>query len=222
MSDTEALIQQANDLQDEAAASLAKPSVANLKAAVDLLKAVKRMRNEVAEAFDDVISKAKASYDTARDRKKKYDLPLDRAEETIKTKVSEYYLWEGKVQAADYRERVNDATNTAESERNSEIKMLEASGQVAEAAYLKEQPLDIMPVPKPEPTKVEGVSVQERWSAEVFDEGALWKFCNDNPEYRHFFKLHLPELNKLATSMKESYKIPGSKAVKKRVVTCKV
>lgn len=222
MSQSQALMDEANQIALQAQTALEERSVQALKDAIEVLKAVKRMRLEVNEAYDEIIAVAKASYDTARERKKVYDDPLDEAERTIKEKVIEYYEWEERRQAEEYRERVNDAVTSAEIQREAEIKFLTENGRPEEASYLSAQPLALVAVPKPQATAVKGVSVQERWFATVENIDMLWGYCNDNPTFRRIFKIDMPTLNKLATAQKELFGIPGCKAESKRVVAIRL
>ena len=191
-----------------------------LENATDVLKAIKAYRNGVAEVFDEICDRTHKSWKAATSQRKKYTEPADKAEKAIKLKISRYYEWERAEQAKEHKRMVEEQAAAAEKQRLAEMKELEETGNVDEAAQLAEQPLEVLPVVKAPTTKVDGMSTSYRWYAEVTNLGEFLSFMAGEPRWQHLIKgFPMTELNKLATAQQDNFSIPGVEAKKKPIVS---
>ena len=191
-----------------------------LENATDVLKAIKAYRKGVAEVFDEIVKSAHASWKASTRRRKEFTDPADNAEKAIKLKISRYYEWERAEQAKEHKRMVEEQAAAAEKQRLAEMKELEETGNVDEAAQLAEQPLEVLPVVKAPTTKVDGMSTSYRWYAEVTNLGEFLSFMAGEPRWQHLIKgFPMTELNKLATAQQDNFSIPGVEAKKKPIVS---
>lgn len=216
------MLQEAQSLEVQASQCLAEMTYSELEAACEMLKGIRRLNKEVDETFDDLISGQKEQLKKVQDRKGKYADPLTAAENVIKSKLTDYYEREYYAQSQEYADKLTAATDTAEKQRIAEIEQLRAAGMLDQAENLAGAPLAIVPIPRPAPTKMKGISVKTTWKAEVFDEDAIIAFALEHEEWRHLLGLKMPELNTLARMQKDAMAIPGVRAVSKRSISIRL
>lgn len=214
--------EKANALEVGAAACLAEMTYPELEAAVEMLKGIRRLNKEVDETFDDLISGADKQHKTALGRKRKYAEPLIAAENVIKGKIEDFYDREFYQQGQQYADRLTAATETAEKIRVSEVEQLRAAGMLDEAEAKAAEPVAIIPIPRPAPTRMKGISLRTSWKAEIFDEDAVINHCLEHEEWRHILGIKKPELNALARMQKDGMDFPGARPVTVRSIAIKL
>jgi hypothetical protein len=216
------MLDEAQSLEAQAAACLAEYTRPELEAAVSLLKGIRLLNKEVDATFDDLIDMAFQQHKKTIKRKRKYADPLTAAETIIKDKIKEFYAAEYDEQTEKYLEKTARAREVAQKMRESELAQLRAAGMTEQADNLEAAALAIVPIPRPAPTRIKGISTSELWSAEVLDEDAVFKHCMENEEWRHILTISMKELNTLARMQKDSMNFPGARAVSKQSITVKV
>jgi hypothetical protein len=216
------MLEEAHALELRAAGCLSEMTPEQLFAACDLLKLIRKMNKEVDATFDDLISGQNETLKKTRARKKKFADPLTAAENVIKSKINDYYDREFQTQAQEYANKINLMTEAAESQRAGEVAQLRAAGMDDQADAKEREPLALVPIPKPAPTKVDGISVSELWKAEITDEDALIEFALEHAEWRHLLSISTKELNILARMQKDSMAIPGARAVRKPSISIRL
>lgn len=86
---------------------------------------------------------------------------------------------------------------------------------------------DVVISPKIEPRtpKVEGVHTRTTYSAELVDLGQLVEFIaanhKSNPQVLSYITANMSVLNKLASALKDSYAVPGTRAIKTESVVAR-
>ena len=216
------LLKEAEAIEVSAEACLKNMTVQDLKMAVSMLIGIRRLNKEVDETFDDLILTAHKAHKATTNRKKKFSAPLTVAETIIKGKITEYYTSEVVTQGIQYAEDLKKVREAAETVRLAEVEELRESGMLDQAEALASSSLAITPVPKPTPTKVEGISLTETWKAEIDNEEELYDFIFEHKEWRHLVSFNMKELNTLARMQQESMSLPGAHAVKTKGVTIRL
>lgn len=216
------MIQEAVGWEAAAATCLSELSQPKLREAVALLKGIKSLRKKLEETFAEPKKKADEAKKAILDAMKGIDEPLSAAEQIIKEKIGQFYDAENERQVQEYADKMLAAKRNAEEMRRLEANALRETGEEDAADALMASDLLISPLPRPNPTKMDGVSVSERWSAEIVNKDLFLEFVVKNKEWRHLVSVNTTEANKLATAQKESFSIPGLRAVSKRVVSVRV
>ena len=178
-------------------------------AAGNLWATLKDMRAKVAEAFDDIISKAHAAHKAAVAQKKKHDDPLEQGQKAIKQRM---IGWD---QEQERLRKLEQARIDAENKRKAEedalelAAELEKAGEVHAAAEVLEAPLQVQQaiIPKSVP-KVEGFSYRSNWVFDVLDVNAV---------PREYLCLDLVKIGQIVRAMKGATNIPGIKPREERV-----
>lgn len=112
-----------------------------------------------------------------------------------------------------------EAARTAEEDNRITVAAeLERDGRHHEAAAVIDAPMEIPIVPQQPDPDDKLQSYRDNWTAEVFDLGALAKYCVANIDtYIHLLEPCDTSLNQLARALKGAMNIPGVNAVNKRI-----
>jgi len=207
-------------LMDEAKAI----TVTNQKSmdnANDILIAIKGLRKEVADTFGPIISKAHKTHQEALAQKKKLDSPLMAAETAVKRGIVSYIdeqdrkrqVEEARVEAAR-----QDALTALEAERVESDSTADAMKDAGLGDLVFEDASQHIPEPVaqeciPE-VKLAGGHTQVRWHAELVDKELLIKAVANGQVSSEALTVNMAYLNSRATADKDTFNIPGTKAVK--------
>lgn len=198
-------------------------SPATFERAGELLRDVKALRLEIAEHHAPVIEAAHRAHKAALDAKKKLDEPLDEAEREIKRRMGDYHAEQERIRREEQRRLEAEARAREEERRLEEAAALEAEGRQEEAEQvLEEEPAMIeAPIAAPPTPKVAGVSMREKWTAEVVDKAAFVRACADNPAWMPLVLANVPALNQQAASLKGELRIPGVRVRREQIVAAR-
>jgi hypothetical protein len=170
-------------------------------AAVDVVKAMRLLRKEIASTFDPIISKAHAAHQEAKAQKDKAELPLIQAEDFLKPRIKSYLAQEElKRQAEENRIRL-EAQKAEEEIRLAEAVQLASEGLTGEAEYVLESPKPIMmPTIAKTVPKVDMRLYRKIWKYRILRE-------SDIP--REYLTVDLPKIGAVVRALKSKCKIPG-------------
>jgi hypothetical protein len=144
--------------------------------------------------------------------------PVKEAKLIINKKLAHYEDEQDRIRKAKQAEAERKAREAEEEERLRAAQEAQDAGRDREAEEIISAPIEPPMVHvEPETAKVEGVSTQKRWSAEVTNKMALVMYVAANPDYIDLLNPDQPNLNRLAVSMKQNLNIPGVRAVSKTV-----
>lgn len=191
--------------------------------AADLLRDIKTLRKEIEEHHAPIVSAALAAHRAAVAARKKLDEPLDQAEREIKRRMGDYQTEQDRLRRVEQARLEAEARAREEARRLEEAAALEAAGQREEAEQvLAEEPaiLDV-PVAAPPVPKVAGVSMRDRWTAEVVDKGAFVRAVAANPALLALVAPDAAALNRMAQALKGELKIPGVRVRRESIVAAR-
>ena len=182
--------------------------------AADLLLAVKDLRKQLNEAYDDNIADAHRAHKNLVAKKASFEAPLVAAERTLKTRMMDYQREQEQVRREQEARLRAEARKIEEEARIREATRLENEGRQKEAERLIEAPIFTPPVTVAPPTpKVQGISVRETWACEVDDLRALCRAIADGSAPTSYVTPAMPALNAIARAQKEGFNVPGCRAV---------
>jgi uncharacterized protein len=152
---------------------------ADLTVAADYLVAIKTLRKRVEAEFDPGIQEAFQHHRTLVAQKRKWTEPLDKAEATVKPKVTAFLEEQDRIRLAAEREawiqkKALERTAEAASDKATELINngdLDEAAKVMEDANVKVQATPLVVVP-PKPV-APAVTMRETWDYEVVDLGAV-------------------------------------------------
>lgn len=188
---------------------------ATFEAAAGVLKAIKGLRQKIADTFDEPIKKAHAAHKAMLAAKAEHEKPLEEAESIIKRTMTSYRT-EQERRAAEERARLEAEARRLEEERRlAEAEALEAAGEADMAMAVLSEPVVMPVVQAPAATpKVEGLSFATTYGAEVVDMAAFARFAASTPSMLNLLMPNGPALNALARAQREAFNIPGCRLVK--------
>lgn len=139
----------------------------------DMLKAIKSLRKEVDDAFDDIIKKAHDAHKAAVAKKREHEVPLTQAEALIKGGMIAYQ--------SELQRKAREEQARLEEQARKERERLEARAAKAEAAGKSEKADELRsraetvaaPVVSINTPKVAGIATRETYRAVVVDLQAL-------------------------------------------------
>ena len=203
---------------DQAKAVVVKDAESYTAAGV-MWKTIKDMMKEVSDTFDPIIEQAHKAHKKALEQKAKYYSPLDQASRNVKKLMSDYDMEQERIRQAEQRRLEEEARKAEEERRLQEAIMAEEAGEKEEAAAILEEPVYVPPVQVQKATpKLQGGPVyREVWSAECVDIVALCRAVADGKASTEFVAANLPALNRMAVALKQTFNVPGCRAVSKRV-----
>lgn len=180
-----------------------------------LLAGVSRMGKRVVELFAEPKKAAHKAHRAVCEAEGKLLNPLKEARNLISRKCGEYEAEQRRIAEKKRRELEAQARKQEEDRRLAEAIAAEEAGDTATAEAILEEPPPPAPVisVEPEVAKVDGVSSQTRWRAEVTDKVALIKHVAAHPEWATLLDPNMPNLNQMARGAREGLQIPGVRAV---------
>jgi len=192
----------------------------------EFLRAIKGLRNTIAETFRPHISRAHEAHRALVAEQKKAEAPLIDAETILKAKLVSYDEEQERIRRQEEARLRNLARQEEERRHLEQAAAMEreaaATGDTqlqAEAEALLDTPIEtpVVSVEKATP-KVAGLSYSERWSAVVTDKTKLVAYVAANPQYLNLVDANMPALNGLARSLKQAMAVPGVQATSTRTV----
>ncbi len=186
----------------------------------ELLKAIKALRQRIAETFDPHVRRLFDAHKALLKEKQDAEAPLAEAESILKRALVAYNQAQELARQAEQRRLETEARQREEARRLEEAAALETEGQatgdvelLAAAHDLIERPVVVAPilVEKTTPT-VRGIVTRETWSARVTDKMRLLRFVVAHPEYANLVEPNTPALNQLARSLKGAMQVDGVQA----------
>lgn len=215
---------------DRARALLVTDDGSCVKAA-ELLKAIKALRQRVAETFDPHIKRANDAHKALCQEKREAEQPLAVAEELLKGQLLSYEQAQERVRRERERELQEQARREEESRRLDDAAALEREAAASndpsllyEAEALLEQPILAPVVTLPSLTpKVAGIAYRETWKADpTVDLKALARAVADGLVPTTYLLPNLPALNQIARATKGTQPVPGVRFVRERTVAAGV
>ena len=209
---------------DQAKAVVITDSETYTKAGV-LWKAIKDMKQEVADTFDGIIKKAHDAHKEALAQKAKYYDPLDKAYKNVKKLMSDYDAEQERIRKAE-EDRLREIARKAEQERleaerkaeeerllNEAIKA-EANGNKEEAKAILETPVYVEPSFTPEPVVTK--TVPKLQGGPVYR--TVWKYriTNETAIPRAYLTPDTVKIGGVVRAMKGNTNIPGILAYEER------
>jgi hypothetical protein len=178
------------DLVGQAKALTIKTEADNIKA-TQLLAVIKKARKTITATFDPMYKAAKATLKAIDDEWKRFDDPLEEAEENIRSMSSAFLIAEEK--------------RRAELQAKADAKFIKA----AEKAEKTGKPLTIAPTIVANAQTAEGATLSKRWYAEVTDLKALAAAVAAGRVPADYIQANSVVLNRVAVALKEHTAIPG-------------
>lgn len=189
----------------------------------ELLTAIKALRKEVDDAFDPIVAAAHKAHKIACEQKKRAEAPLLEAERILKGSLAAYHAEQQRKAREEQLRLEAEARARDEERRIAEAAALEAQGRPEEAErVLDEEPVLVdAPVVAPPTPKVEGVSIREKWTAEVVDKAALIAAVAQNPTLQPLLVPDMQALSRMAGALKGELRIPGVRVRREQVVAAR-
>jgi hypothetical protein len=182
--------------------------------ACEFLKAIKGLRQEIADVFDSHIKRAFDAHRALCAEKRDAEAPLAEAERIVKNGLVAWDRVQEQQREAERRRLEEEARREAEDRRLAEAAALAAAGATEMADALLDEPVDVPVVAvAPLTPKVNGIAYRETWSAQITDLHALVKYIAANPSHLGLLIANQTALNAQARSLKGQLRIPGVKAV---------
>lgn len=188
----------------------------------DLLKEVAIRRQQVADAFNDLIAEANRHHKNLIAKRNKYDAPLLSAESQLK-RIRVAYIQEQERKRREEEQALQAKLRKQEEDRRiAEAAALEDAGMQADGLSVLDEPQHQIAVVMPPPVpKVDGISHREQWSAEVTNMLELIKGIVDGTVPVIAVMPNQTFLNQQARSLKSLLQYPGVKAVSNTVESVK-
>ena len=174
--------------------------------AVEFLKTIKAMQNEVHETFDPIVEKAYETHKEATARRNKFLNPLLEAEKRIKGLVSNFRIEMERKRLEQERKLREEAEKKAEAERQRLAKQAEkaaAKGNEEKAAELLARSEAVQAptvIVEKQTVQQEGMGVRTVWKAKIVNPAAVPReYCIPNEKL----------IDSIAKSTKGTLKVPG-------------
>jgi hypothetical protein len=178
------------------------------------IKAVRRQIEADRKQLKEGVLQAGRAID---DKARKADAPWKAAEDSLAPRITAYVEEQRRIEREEQRRLEAEARKAAEEEQLAAAEAAQKAGasEVEVEAILTEEPVQApMPVATPRVQRVAGVSTTTTYGAEFIDAAALCRHVIATRQY-HLIEPNVPALNKLATAMKDSFRVPGCRLVKK-------
>lgn len=199
----------------ERAQGIAIRDQVSYQTAANLLLDIAALKKEIVSHHEPIKKAAFEAHRAAVAAEKRLLDPLQQAETILKRGIGAWEMEQERIRLEEQR-RAEEETQRAEEQLRLEMAaQAEDEGAPPEVAeQILQTPL---PIPKPvvAPTfnRVAGVSTRQNWRAEVTDIRALCKAVAEGRASVQFVQPNLPALNQVARAMKETFNIPGCRAV---------
>lgn len=188
------------------------------------LHAIAQLRKAAEDHHRPVIQKAHEAHKEALAALKRIDDPLARAESALRPKIAGYADRIRREEEAERRRVEEEARRAQEAEAEARIEEAEQQGATPEevaaivAAAEAAPAVIVAPSPKPQPI-APGVGTAERWTAQVTDIKALCRAIADGTVSTEFVVPNATALNQMARSQKQTFNVPGCRAVRELGIT---
>lgn len=193
---------------------LAITSELTYRAATSFLLGVKDLQKEILEFFSPLKSRAHAAWKGLCAAETAKVSPLLDVERTIKHRMLGYETEQRRIAAEKEAILRAEARKIEEDARLKEAMRLESQGHKREAERVIEAPIFTPPIKVAPPTpQVQGISFRETWGCEVDDLRALCRAIADGSVPTSYVTASMPALNQRARADKESFAVPGCRAV---------
>lgn len=197
----------------ERARAVAVLNAETFQLAGELLTGIKTLRKEIDDTTRPVIDAAHRAHKAACDQKRKLEAPLIEAETILKTAMAAYQR-EEEARRRKEEARLRELARKAEEEaRLAEAERLEAEGEKELAAQVLDLPPVVAAPVLPPPPKVDGIATRKLWRAEVLDLRALCRGVADGTVPANLVQPNQAALNQMAVALKETFALPGCRAV---------
>ena len=218
MNDVAVIEKETNDVITQANALVVTSNEQETKA-VDFLKIVKNMQNEVNDTFGPIVEAAHAAHKEATAQRNKFLNPLLEAEKRIKRLVGDFRLEMERKRQEQERKIREEAEKKAEAERQKLARQAEkaaAKGNEEKAAELQAKSEAVQAptvIVEKQTVKQEGMGVRTIWKARIVNANLIpAQWCIPN----------LTLLNSIAQSTKGTLKIPGVAFYEESIVSMRV
>ena len=142
---------------------------ASFTRATHFLKDIKSVQAEINSAFDPIIQAQHLAHKKSIETKRKYSLPLLKAEGIVKEKIKIYHLEQERIRQAE-EARLHHEAKKAEEERLLQMaEQAEKAGDTEEAEAILKQPVNAPVISLQSKTKGKGVSYREVWKFRIKD-----------------------------------------------------
>jgi len=197
--------------------ALAIRSAETYGAAAELLKAIKALRQKIADTFGPHVKRAFDAHRALVAEQRSAEEPLTLAERTIKDKLGAYDQAQERIRRDEQARLEALARQQAEERQLADALAAEAAGDTVEAeAIINEAPAPVVVQVEKAVPKVAGISYRTTYSARVTDKHALIAFVAANPQFENLIDPNMPALNGQARSLKMAMQIPGVVVDEKR------
>ena len=135
--------------------------------ATHFLKDIKSVQDEINEAFDPIIQAQHQAHKKSLETKRKYSLPLLKAEGIVKEKIKDYHLEQERIRREEEARLYREAKK-AEEERLLQMAMqAEKAGDTEEAEAILKNPVNAPVISLSSKTKGKGISYREVWKFRI-------------------------------------------------------
>lgn len=173
---------------------------ATYEQAIEFVKTVKAMQNEVKDAFDPLIEKAHQTHKEAISKRDKYLKPLLALEQLINLRRTTWITEQERVQKEEQLRLEREAEKKRQ-DALAKANAARASGNEAKAEKYESKASEIItPIAPPKVVPVTGASYRDDWYAVVVDEKLV---------PREYLIVDEQKLNKIAKAVKGTLQIPG-------------
>lgn len=237
--ESQALTQEATSLTTTANAILITDAP-SFERAAEALKTIKAYLKRVGEVFDPIVDSAYQTHKTAVVQRAKFRDHAMKAEATIKLRMSEFEREQDRLrreaEEVQRRERerleaearaqqeaeLDRLRKVEEDRRLEEAAAAEARGDTAAAAKIIEEPV-LVAAPPPMPVFVPPVTVQRAPTVAGVSFRDVWDFeiTNEALVPREYLQIDEVKLRRVVQALKGATRIPGVKAISKRVVSAR-
>lgn len=217
----------AGDIVSRANALTVK-SQAEYDGCADFLRAIKNLKKQIDQTFDDPIKRAHEAHKAIVAAKKAHFDPLDNAERIVKQKSLEWFQEERR-RVQEEQRRLDEAARKAEERRKAELeaqaKRHEENGNLDKAQERRDMAAEVViqaPIAENRVEKAEGQAIKTVWRAEVTDLVALCRAIGEGKLPPTMVEPCMKNLNALARTMQDKMAYPGVKFVAEQTLSVRV
>ena len=133
------------------------------------LKDIKSIQDEINDAFDPIIKAQHQAHKKSLETKRRYSLPLGKAEDIVKVKIREYHLEQERIRHEE-EARLRREAKKAEEEHLLQMAMeAEEAGETKEAESILSTSVVAPVITIPSQTKGNGISYREGWKFRIIN-----------------------------------------------------
>lgn len=212
---TPELEQRALSLPEQARA-LTITDDASFGVAAEQLKGIVTLRREITEHHAPLKQAAWDSHRAIVAAEKKLLDPVAEAESIIKRAIATYTEEQQRIAAeAERQARIEAERRTEEERLAAAVEAVEQGASEAEAQAIYEMPVAVPYVaPTRSVPRIAGISTPVTYAAEALDIKLLCKSIAEGTTPAHFVTPNMTAINQQARAMRESFNVPGCRAVK--------